>query len=78
MKGMICCAVLALAAQSAAAKQAQWKGKAPAKGGSKYYWNGKPPIDGAGLSEVLLDSGAICVVCDVRTELGHALRSNLC
>lgn len=35
-------------------KQAQWKGKAPAKGGNKYYWNGKLPIDGVGPSEVSL------------------------
>jgi hypothetical protein len=35
-------------------KQAQWKGKAPAKGGNKYYWNGKLPIDGVGTGEVNL------------------------
>jgi hypothetical protein len=35
-------------------KQAQWKGKAPAKGGNKYYWNGKLPIDGVGTGEVSL------------------------
>jgi hypothetical protein len=35
-------------------KTAQWKGKAPAKGGDKYYWNGKLPLDGQGAGEVSL------------------------
>ncbi len=27
---------------------AKWQGKAPAKGGNKYYWNGTVPINGVG------------------------------
>ena len=38
-------------------KGATWKGKAPAKGGNKYYWNGKVPIDGVGSGEVHLVGG---------------------
>ena len=36
---------------------AKWQGKAPAKGGSKYYWNGKVPIDGVGSGEISLVGG---------------------
>jgi hypothetical protein len=35
-------------------KGAKWQGKAPAKGGNKYYWNGTVPIDGVGASTVSL------------------------
>lgn len=33
---------------------AKWQGKAPAKGGNKYYWNGKVPIDRVGTGTVSL------------------------
>ena len=36
---------------------AQWQGKAPAKGGNKYYWNGKVPIDGVGSGQISLVGG---------------------
>jgi hypothetical protein len=36
---------------------AKWQGKAPAKGGNKYYWNGKVPIDGVGSGEISLVGG---------------------
>lgn len=42
-------------------KQAQWKGKAPAKGGNKYYWNGKLSIDGLGAGEISLVGAAKAV-----------------
>jgi hypothetical protein len=35
-------------------KQTQWKGKAPARGGNKYYWNGSLPLDGLGAGEISL------------------------
>ena len=35
-------------------KGAKWQGKAPAKGGNKYYWNGTVPIDGVGSSAISL------------------------
>jgi hypothetical protein len=35
-------------------KPVQWKGKAPAKGGNKFYWNGKLPLDGVGAGEISL------------------------
>jgi len=35
-------------------KGAKWQGKAPAKGGNKYYWNGTVPIDGVGSSSINL------------------------
>ena len=36
---------------------AKWQGKAPAKGGNKYYWNGKVPIDGVGYGQISLVGG---------------------
>ena len=36
---------------------AKWQGKAPAKGGNKYYWNGKVPIDGVGSGQISLVGG---------------------
>jgi hypothetical protein len=33
---------------------AKWKGKAPAKGGNLYYWNGSVPIDGVGAGQISL------------------------
>jgi hypothetical protein len=33
---------------------AKWQGKAPAKGGNKYYWNASVPIDGVGTGTVSL------------------------
>lgn len=38
-------------------KGAQWQGNAPKRGGSKYYWNGKVPIDGVGSGQVSLVGG---------------------
>ena len=35
-------------------KGARWQGKAPVKGGNKYYWNGSVPIDGVGGSSISL------------------------
>ena len=35
----------------------KWQGKAPAKGGNKYYWNGKVPIDGVGSGQISLVGG---------------------
>jgi hypothetical protein len=35
-------------------KGAKWQGKAPAKGGNKYYWNASVPIDGVGAGGVSL------------------------
>lgn len=32
----------------------KWQGNAPAKGGNKYYWNGKVPIDRVGTGAVSL------------------------
>lgn len=43
-------------------KTAQWKGKAPAKGGDKYYWNGKLPLDGLGAGEISLVGTARAVM----------------
>jgi hypothetical protein len=31
---------------------AKWQGKAPARGGNKYYWNGTVPINGVGPSGI--------------------------
>ncbi len=36
---------------------AQWQGNAPKRGGNKYYWNGKVPIDGVGSGHVSLVGG---------------------
>lgn len=36
---------------------AKWQGKAPVKGGNKYYWNGKVPIDGVGSGQISLVGG---------------------
>jgi hypothetical protein len=36
---------------------AKWQGKAPAKGGNKYYWNGNVPIDGVGSGQISLVGG---------------------
>jgi hypothetical protein len=33
-------------------KQVRWKGKAPARGGNSYYWNGNLPLDGLGAGEI--------------------------
>lgn len=33
---------------------AKWKGKAPARGGNRYYWNGSVPISGVGPAEINL------------------------
>jgi hypothetical protein len=33
---------------------AKWKGKAPARGGNLYYWNGSVPIDGVGVGQISL------------------------
>jgi hypothetical protein len=35
-------------------KQVRWKGKAPAKGGNQYYWNGSLSLDGLGAGEISL------------------------
>jgi hypothetical protein len=35
----------------------KWQGKAPAKGGNKYYWNGNVPIDGVGSGQISLVGG---------------------
>jgi hypothetical protein len=36
---------------------AQWQDNAPKRGGNKYYWNGKVPIDGVGAGHVSLVGG---------------------
>ncbi len=40
---------------------AKWQGKAPAKGGNKYYWNGKVPIDGVGPGGISLVGDKVAV-----------------
>ena len=41
----------------------KWQGKAPAKGGNKYYWNGTVPINGVGPGGISLvgDKAAVAV-----------------
>ena len=38
-------------------KGAQWQGNAPKRGGNKYYWSGKVPIDGVGSGQISLVGG---------------------
>lgn len=40
----------------------KWKGKAPAKGGNMYYWNGSLQLDGMGAGELSLSGNKAAVL----------------